>query len=217
MSRILDLTGQRFGRLVVIERAADHLQPNGQRKVKWFCRCDCGRTKTVDRGALRGGVTTSCGCYQKEQARKAKTTHGHSVGRKVSSLYGVWCAMLSRCSNPRNPAWKWYGGKGVRVCDSWLDFSAFLSDMGEAPAGMTLDRIDSSGNYCPENCRWASRIEQANNLSSNVRVTYKGEVLTIAQACREAGFTQSMIRNRIRRGWPPERLFEPPQRVPKAA
>jgi hypothetical protein len=164
MSNVKNLVGQRFGRLVVIERFG--VSTAGQ--ATWSCGCDCGATKVVASGALRSGSTRSCGCLSAE--RKAERVavyrmkHGHYVGSVPSPTMSTWKAMWNRCTNSHASNFPYYGGRGIIVCDRWRSFEAFLADMGERPIGKTLDRFPNpDGNYEPSNCRWANRKEQRAN------------------------------------------------------
>jgi hypothetical protein len=171
-SRLIDLTGQRFGRLTVVSRA-----PNYGTSAAWFCICECGKTleNKIRAADLRKGHTKSCGCLAKElQAEKGRQMlykHGHAgkhkQTREASPTYRSWASMHVRC---RRPDRIYYAGRGIVVCERWDDFENFLADMGERPDGKTLDRYpDGDGNYEPGNCRWATHKEQAANRRPPVR------------------------------------------------
>jgi len=200
----IDLSGQRFGRLAVLSRG-----PNIRKESGWNCMCDCGRATFVRGYNLRQGLTKSCGCYNREVTtalRKSEKTHGMSS----SPIYRSWRSMIDRCENPRSPDYKRYGGRGISVCRRWRkSFENFYADMGDRPSNKTIDRLDLDKGYEPANCRWATRKEQANNKRSCVLICCFGRTQNVAQWAEELGVSHSTILNRLRRGWPPERILRP--------
>lgn len=203
---VMALDGQRFGRLHVLEFAFVK-----DRAARWLCLCDCGTKKVVPAKSLRSGAAQSCGCLRKERAaiasRAAKTTHGETAGSTNSRTYRIWVNMVSRCTNPRFDAFPWYGGRGIQVCDRWKLFANFLEDMGRVPDGLSIDRIDSDGDYEPSNCRWADMRTQQNNRRSSKRLEWAGRTQTQAQWARELGIDEKLISARLIRGWSLERAF----------
>jgi len=189
--------GDRFGRWTVGAFS-------GKRRV--VCRCDCGNDKTVDLYSLLDGRSRSCGCLRAEMVAKKNTTHGMCG----TSTYGSWSAMIARCTQPSVDRFEHYGGRGVRVCERWQDYAAFLADMGEKPDGMSLDRIDVNGDYEPGNCRWATALEQARNRRSTHLITVDGVDRCISEWSTISGVSPGMIGWRIAKGWPPKRaIFQP--------
>lgn len=164
MSNSKDLTGQKIGRLTVIDRA-----PKKGYFVYWNCECECGNKKAFYASNLYEGSSKSCGCLQRELAANRKKTHGFSKGKNIDPLYSVWKAMNQRCKNPNLKNWEYYGGRGIQVCERWDSktengFVNFKIDMSPYPGKpYTLDRLNNDGHYCPENCRWATCSEQNSN------------------------------------------------------
>jgi hypothetical protein len=173
-----DLTGQRFGELTVISPHLQNYPKTNRRRTVWLCRCDCGNETFALSGNLTRGNKKFCETHK-------KGTHRHSAGKgnnKITKTYSSWQKMKNRCLNPNHDTYKHYGGRGIKICDRWINcFENFLADMGERPDGKTLDRIDSNGNYEPGNCKWSTQLEQTNNQRKSVRITYRGETHTIAE------------------------------------
>lgn len=205
MSKREDLTGKKFGRLTVIE-FYDH---NKYRQPRWLCKCDCGNTSIVTSSDLRFGRTLSCGCLWRERIVEAKTTHGMSH----SEIYAEYNNMKKRCYDEHSHNYKYYGGRGIKVCDRWLDdIHNFYDDVSELPnykkEGYTLDRINNNGDYEPNNVRWSTNKEQSNNRRSNILYEYDGEMHTLQEIADITGISRSTLNNRLKRdGWSPERAF----------
>jgi len=194
-----NIVGQRFGRLTVLEQLGG--KPS-------FCRClcDCGNETTVQTGNIKSGGSSSCGCLRREVTGSLRRTHAASGSR----TYRIWSAMKTRATNPNIKHARFYSERGIKCCQRWLDsYEAFLADMGEASKGMSIERIDTNGDYCPENCKWATVDEQMRNRRDNVWVTYKGERMVLADAERVAGLPPNCVRSRIRNGWPEDHWFDP--------
>ena len=205
-----DLTGLRFGRWTVIERADDRVEPSGKKVPYWTCLCECGSRKDVPQGNLKKGRSTSCGCYHRELTKELfsenhQIKHGGSVRGKRERLYNIWTDMKKRCFNSSHVAYKWYGGKGVSVCTEWEhDYASFrrwaLSsgfDPDADPRSCTIDRIDVSGDYSPTNCRWVCMSEQARNKSNTVRYAFEGKSLCLSEWAVEKSIPLSTLVDRI--------------------
>lgn len=224
-----DIIGKRFGRLTVIEYS--HTENN---RTYWKCRCDCGNIVIRRRKELSAGNTKSCGCLNREraaehmrevgkkywkngliEARKAEN-HGNYVhGQRNTRLYTIWIGMKQRCFNPNSRAYKYYGNRGIVVCDEWKDnFQAFYDwamNNGYAD-NLSIDRKDVNGNYEPSNCRWATEIEQQNNKSDNHIIEYKGASKTMWQWAGEKGISYYALCSRLKKGWSIEKALETPVR-----
>lgn len=200
-----DLTGQRFGRLTVIDRADTQ-----NSHVRWRCRCDCGNITIVKGIHLKNGHTKSCGCLIEEATRNAHSTHSLSKTR----IYETWCSMKSRCLNPQKRSYKNYGGRGITVCDEWQnDFRTFYDWAIKSGYrdDLMIDRIDVNGNYEPSNCRWADRRTQNNNRRNNHYLTHNGETKTMRQWADDLGISYYVLRSRINNShWSVERALNEP-------
>lgn len=186
--------GKRFGRLVVQRHAGSRW---------WICRCSCGISRRVRADHLTLGITVSCGCRR----RTARLRHGHTRNGRPTSTYRSWRTMLDRCTNPRVPGYRFYGGRGIRVCRRWRRFDAFVADMGERPAGTSLDRKRPRGHYTPKNCRWASRSVQANNTRRSIHLRWHGQRLSVSEWARRLGVPKATIYYRVRAGWTTDRVL----------
>jgi hypothetical protein len=215
----LDFTGQRIGRLAVLSFFGK--KPNKTAHF-WNCVCECGKHTIVNQQRLRDKSTNSCGCLAKERASAANTIHGHSRGHglngRFSREYQSWMSMKSRCQNPANKRFHDYGGRGIRVCDEWQSFERFLSDMGERPSEMSIERIKNDLGYFKENCRWATRKEQQNNMRRNHVIEFNGDRRNLFQWAAVLKVKPNAIATRLRRGWSVEdALFRPIRTKPFAS
>ncbi len=199
MGRLIDRTGQRFGRLVVLE----HAGRRGKNSY-WLCLCDCGKEVARQGSSLSNGTATSCGCLTQEKQAK----HG-LYGTK---LYRAYQNAKARCSNPKGTSWPFYGGRGIKFL--YPNFEAFLADVGHPPSeSHTLDRLDPDGHYEPGNCHWATVEEQASNRRSNVLITHQGKTQTLFRWAREAGLQPTVVWDRLNRyNWPIEKALATPSR-----
>lgn len=204
--------GDKVGRLTILR---DYSERTSSGRMQRFMDvvCDCGTPrKVLYANLIKPGHTTSCGCVQKEVRSAAMVTHGHTKGHRTQT-YRAWEAMKYRVSNPSSKDYENYGGRGIKVCDRWLEkgagFPNFLADMGECPETYSIDRIDVNGNYTPENCRWADIMTQAYNKQNTYRVSYKGEQVTIRDLSNLTGISYDTLYARIHdKGWSVEKAVE---------
>ena len=195
--KLIDRVGERYGRLLVTGRTT--IGSSGF----WVCKCDCGNTTLQPGGALGRGKVKSCGCWNNEK----RNTHGMSK----TKVYVTWQSMIQRCENNKHRVFHLYGGRGISVSDEWHTFERFYEDMGEPPSKRhSLDRIDDNGNYCKENCRWATQKEQIRNTRRNIRIEYLGKSMTATEWAEELGISRKTIYSRLDTGWSPEAALSTP-------
>lgn len=199
----VDLTGQRFGRLVAQSRG-----PNAGKgrsaKARWYCLCDCGNTTLVYTSALRGGLTTSCGCWRSEVSTKLAGPLNRSHGKSATAAFARWIGMRQRCFNPNRKDWHVYGGRGITICERWMSFENFYADMGDPPPGMQIERVDNNGNYEPGNCIWATPTQQGRNRRTNRVIRAKGQAKPMSAWAEDIGSADNTIADRLERGWSPD-------------
>lgn len=203
-----DLTGMRFGRLVVQSFA-------GERKNDrvWLCLCDCSNQKLAGGRVLRRGLTKSCGCLVTDTSKRLFTTHGLSK----SPEYRAWRSMFDRCASKTEPSWSVYGSRGIVVCERWRKFENFIADMGPKPTvSHEVDRINGNGNYEPSNCRWVTPKQQNRNTRHNRRITFNGLTMCATEWAEHLGLPSNLVSSRLNNGWSEERaLTQPKRRSPK--
>jgi len=163
-----------------------------RRRGFWLWSCDCGGTIVANVADVRGGNTKSCGCLRKESC------HNRAHGLTGTKIYSVWKSMLARCRNKAVDSYPNYGGRGIKVCERWQVFDNFFADVGHAPLGMSLDRIDNNGNYDPENCRWATQTEQCRNTRRSATATVNGQTKTFAEWSEISGISRGLLSTRRR-------------------
>lgn len=207
----IDVTGQKFNRLTALRKA----YVNERNQNVWECRCDCGNITFVPTQSLVTGNTKSCGCLQKAKAARIgdrSRTHG-DFG---TPLYRIWAAMKRRCLNPNTKYYKDYGGRGIKVCSEWLEYSNFkewsLSHGYEDNKRLSVERIDVNGNYEPSNCCWIPLKNQGRNTRRSRHIIYKGKSYALSEVAEITGISMRTIQGRYDRGWSPEQIFETPLR-----
>jgi len=187
---------------------------SGWVQKKWYVKtkCECGNIQDMTIEGLKRREerrTKDCGCGRQVKLRKVLTKHGHTnFGGKPSGVYSSWQHLKDRCLNKNNTEYNYYGGKGIEVCEKWLNFTGFLEDMGDRPRGKTIDRIDINGNYNKENCKWSTFTDQMNNTRRSRYLTYNNQKQTVAQWAKERGMNYSTLSTRLQRGWSIKRAIE---------
>lgn len=199
---MLDYTGMKFGMLTVLGEA-DRIGKD--RRV--IAQCECGNTKVFQINNIKNGHTKSCGCA-KIRAGKIRATHGHARKGCINRTYSIYRDMITRCTNKNYKEFHLYGGRGITICDRWMQgYEYFLADMGERPDGLSIDRIDVNNGYSPDNCKWATNHEQANNKRNSAYIEYMGKKQTIAQWAEDIGIKAGTIYKRIYNGYTPEQAL----------
>lgn len=194
-------TGDKYNKLTAIK----FIEMRGRSHQHWLFKCDCGNEKVLSADSVKRERTKSCGCLAKDILSGNKRNLKH--GMEGTETYWSWGSMKQRCLNKNDKHYKWYGARGITICDEWLGkkgFENFYKDMGEKPKNKSLDRIDNNGNYCKSNCRYATQKEQMNNMRRNHFLTYKNKTQTIAQWSEELNIKYTTIWARINRGWSTE-------------
>lgn len=207
--RSTDLLGHRFGRWTVIKYSGAKIFSSKSRSRYWLCRCDCGIERETCETNLKRGLTSSCGCIQREYAIKPRSAHGHARRTATNPIHNSWSAMKQRCLNPNSEYWAEYGGRGISICHKWLSYSGFLEDMVSSWAhGLEIERINVNGNYEKSNCTWATRNVQARNRRCVKFYDIDGNKMTLGEAADHIGLSIGALNGRLLRGWPLERVFE---------
>lgn len=203
--RIKNRTGQRYGRWLVL----GYTGSDSRGQSTWLCKCDCGNHSVISQNNLGSGASLSCGCLHDEMLSEYSTSHG--LAHRTPE-YNTWVAMRQRCRNPKNQNYPIYGGRGITIDPAWEDFAVFLRDVGPKPSPKhSLDRINPDGNYEKGNVRWATQIEQCNNLRKNRVIEFGGEALTMSQWGTKTGLGGKLIAHRIDKlGWPIGRALTTP-------
>lgn len=211
MAAFMDLSGRRFGRLVVIRYEP---RPGGKRH--WVCKCDCGNKVVVESFNLRAGRQKSCGCYRSERSAAKRIIHNQSYGGRdghPTRLYQIWSGMRKRCRTPTSRAFRLYGGRGIAICAQWeafLEFERWALANGYRD-DLSIDRIDNDGPYSPENCRWTDAKTQARNSRVAKPILFRGKLAPLVEHCEDAGLPIHRVRFRISSGWSIEEAFSTPR------
>lgn len=212
MAKSIDITGKKYGFLTAIRFSHYKDYKCGQRHRVWLFRCECGNDVLIPIGQARAGGTKSCGCKKSEFVAKARTSHGYANHRKtgkINSTYLAWVNIRNRCFNKKNDRYHVYGGRGITVCERWMKFENFISDMGEKPEGMSIERIDVNKEYSPENCKWIPMKSQYKNKTNTILVEFNGVSMCLADASKLSGMSYSCLYERLKNGISGEMLFKP--------
>jgi hypothetical protein len=207
MGKLIDLTGRRFGRLLVVRLATPEERAN-RKDVYWLCKCDCGNEKIISGHSLKRGLILSCSCLQKEITSKRTKTHGESR----TKFYKLWNGIIDRCENPTSSSYHNYGAKGITVCTEWHKYENFKewALANGYKEGLSIDRIDNNKGYYPENCRWVTFQEQQNNKKDNHYITYNNKTMSLGDWARELKCERATIYARLQRGWTEEEAVSTP-------
>lgn len=203
-SNARNLLNQKFGRITVIEKAG----VDKYRNILWRCLCECGNITIVRGTYLINHRTRSCGCLHREISKQINTRHGFAG----SKIYDRWQGMILRCNNPNNPKYASYGGRGITVCNRWLNFNFFLNDMGMPPKGTSLDRIDNNKGYTPDNTRWATVSQQSRNKRTNYWITFNGETKILQDWAEQYRMAPESLKQRLKKGMNIENALKKPLR-----
>lgn len=215
LSKFIDLTGQKFGKLTVIKRADDYISPKGNHFVRWLCKCDCGNEAIVAGSSLRAkNGTKSCGCINKEKSRDRMLKHG-LYGQRI---YRIYKGMKERCYKKYCINYEDYGNRGIKICDEWLGDCGFINFYNWAISNgykddLSIDRINVDGDYEPNNCRWITNIEQQNNKRNNIKVLYNNKYISLLELSKETNINFNTLKGRIcNYGWSVEKAISTPVR-----
>lgn len=214
MSKIRDLTGMKFSRLEVLGKAERPLTTNHPGSF-WKCKCDCGEESIARSDALKSGRIKSCGCLHREMAAARASINGKKSkthGKSTTRIYKIWSMIIDRCTNLKSNKYPGYGGRGITVCERWLEsFENFYADMGDRPSPKhQIDRIDNDKGYCKENCRWATPKEQCRNRTNNRIIEFNGEKKPLSEWAELKNMSGAALAARLKRGWSIEAALNKP-------
>ena len=208
-SHIKDLTGLKFGRLTVISRAEDYIDPKGNKTICWLCKCECGKTVVTRGGRLKSGHTKSCGCMK--HAPEPFIGGAIKHGLRNTRIYTIWCSMKRRCYAATSQNYYKYGGRGIDICDEWINdpvaFYTWSINNGYAD-DLSIDRIDNDKGYSPGNCRWTTNDVQARNKRNNHYLIFNGKSMTIKDYSTLVNICEKTIRRNLRKGLTPDEIYQ---------